>query len=71
MAFDKYRPYLLSSSLNNTFGKLEIAHGSNIATIIFIGTEIMKQRNWMFAFDDSYYHDINNRKNYNRVLSFT
>lgn len=32
MALDKYRSYLLSSSLNNIFGKLEIAYGSNIAS---------------------------------------
>lgn len=32
MAFDKYRPCLLSSSLNKIFGKLETAHGSNIAS---------------------------------------
>lgn len=34
MALDniQYRSYLLSSSLNNIFGKLEIAYGWNIAS---------------------------------------
>lgn len=32
MALDKYRSYVISSSLNNIFGKLEIAYEWNIAS---------------------------------------